>query len=167
MSVLLAAKAKNGGNIFVTDKVDRRLEIAMLSGAEYAGNPDMIDVEKKILFLCPQGLDIVFECCGQQEAVNNAFHLLKPGGKLVLVGIPEFDHWQMQADLMRRRELTIINIRRQNHTLEETLEGLIRKKFDVSAMPTHHFPLEKTKEAFDLVAGYKDGVMKAMIRFDE
>ena len=33
-------------------------------------------------------------------------------------------------------------------------------------MITHRFPFEKTKEAFDLVAGYKDGAMKVMIDFN-
>jgi threonine dehydrogenase-like Zn-dependent dehydrogenase len=38
-------------------------------------------------------------------------------------------------------------------------------RIDVSRMVTHRFPFEKTKEAFDLVASYADGVMKAMIDF--
>ena len=33
-------------------------------------------------------------------------------------------------------------------------------------MPTHLFSFGQTKEAFDLVADYRDGVMKAMIDFD-
>jgi threonine dehydrogenase-like Zn-dependent dehydrogenase len=36
---------------------------------------------------------------------------------------------------------------------------------NIDNMVTHRFPLEKTIEAFDLVSGYKDGVMKAMIDF--
>jgi hypothetical protein len=32
-------------------------------------------------------------------------------------------------------------------------------------MPTHRFSFEDTKKAFDLVASYGDGVMKAMIDF--
>jgi threonine dehydrogenase-like Zn-dependent dehydrogenase len=32
-------------------------------------------------------------------------------------------------------------------------------------MVTHRFPFARTKEAFDLVAEYSDGVMKAMIYF--
>jgi threonine dehydrogenase-like Zn-dependent dehydrogenase len=39
--------------------------------------------------------------------------------------------------------------------------GLIR----VDNMITHRFPFIKTKEAFDLVADYKDGAMKVMIDF--
>jgi L-iditol 2-dehydrogenase len=37
---------------------------------------------------------------------------------------------------------------------------------DVSTMTTHRFNLKNTKEAFDLVADYRDGVMKAMIDFE-
>ena len=38
-------------------------------------------------------------------------------------------------------------------------------KVDVSPMATHRYGFQKTKEAFDLVDGYHDGVMKAMINF--
>jgi hypothetical protein len=32
-------------------------------------------------------------------------------------------------------------------------------------MITHAFPFVRTKEAFELVEGYKDGVIKAIIEF--
>jgi L-iditol 2-dehydrogenase len=70
------------------------------------------------------------------------------------------------VDKLRHKEICIQNVRRQNHALEETLELLASGTIDVGSMPTHRFPFAKTKEAFDLVAGYKDGVMKAMIDFD-
>jgi threonine dehydrogenase-like Zn-dependent dehydrogenase len=34
---------------------------------------------------------------------------------------------------------------------------------DVSFMITHRFALEETNAAYELVAGYRDGVVKAMI----
>jgi threonine dehydrogenase-like Zn-dependent dehydrogenase len=37
---------------------------------------------------------------------------------------------------------------------------------DVKNMITHRFTLEEAKEAFDFVADYRDGVMKAVIDFD-
>jgi threonine dehydrogenase-like Zn-dependent dehydrogenase len=49
--------------------------------------------------------------------------------------------------------------------VEDTLEMMDNGMIDVSKMITHRFPFENTKEAFDLVAGYRDGVMKAMIDF--
>jgi L-iditol 2-dehydrogenase len=49
--------------------------------------------------------------------------------------------------------------------VEETLDLLAGKAIDVDSMVTHRFPIERTWEAFELVAGYRDGVMKAMIDF--
>ncbi|TLX74652.1 zinc-binding dehydrogenase [Labilibacter sediminis] len=165
MSVLLPALAKGAGNVFVTDKIDERLKIACKSGARYAGNADKVDVVQEILKQEPAGLDVVFECCGQQEALEQAYELLKPGGVLMLIGIPEFDHWHMPVSIGRHKEVTVINVRRQNGALEEALELLATGRVDISEMPTHRFAFAESKQAFDLVASYGDGVMKAMIDF--
>jgi len=165
MSVLLPAMAKGAEKVYVTDKVNERLQISQDSGAYYAGNVNEKDVVKDILKQEPQGLDVVFECCGQQEAIEQAFDLLKPGGVLMLIGIPEFDHWSFPVSKGRHKEVTIINVRRQNGALEEALQMLSEGTVDVSKMPTHRFAFADTKQAFDLVASYDDGVMKAMIDF--
>lgn len=166
MSVHLSSLVHNPRKIVVTDKIKRRIEKSMEAGASFSANPLTDDVVKKINSEIPDGFDVVFECCGQQEAIDNAIDLLKPGGKLILVGIPEFKYWQVRTDIIRRKELTIINIRRQNHCAEIAVESIGNKTIDVSKMTTHRFGFEKTKTAFDLVEGYQDGVMKAMIEFD-
>ena len=165
MSVLLPAQAQGAKSIFVTDKVDARLSKARSMGINYACNPDEEDIVAKVAEMEPNMLDVVFECCGQQEAFDNAIDLLKPGGKLMMIGIPEFDNWQMSADKARRKEIIFANVRRQNHTLEPTLDMMKNKVFDAHQMITHRFRFDQTKKAFDLVDNYADGVMKAMIDF--
>jgi L-iditol 2-dehydrogenase len=165
MSVMLAAKAKGATIFYVTDKVNSRLSIAKKEGTTLTVNPLNEDVIKKITQKEPLALDVVFECCGQQEAFDQAVDLLKPGGKLMVVGIPEFDRWSMNVEKTRRREITIQFIRRQVDCVESSLEMMKNGKINVSNMITHRFPFKNTKEAFDLVAGYKDGVMKAVIDF--
>jgi threonine dehydrogenase-like Zn-dependent dehydrogenase len=49
--------------------------------------------------------------------------------------------------------------------VEIALEMMDNGSININNMVTHRFPFEKTKEAFDLVTDYKDGVMKAMIDF--
>jgi L-iditol 2-dehydrogenase len=166
LSVLLPLLQKGAKNVYVTDKIDGRLAIAKKSGAIWTGNPDTEDVVALVKELEPALLDIVFECCGKQEAVDQAIDMLKPGGKLLIIGIPEFNRWSFPVDKMRHKEIAIQNVRRQNGALEETLELLAEEKVDVSRMPSHRFKFVNTKQAFDLVAGYSDGVMKAMIDFD-
>lgn len=165
LSVLLPAQAQGAKSIFVTDKIEGRLAKARSLGVNYACNPDEEDIVAKVAELEPNMLDVVFECCGKQEALDNAIDLLKPGGTLIMIGIPEFDYWRFSADKGRRKEITYTNIRRQNHALEPTLEMMKNKEVDARQMVTHRFNFDQTKEAFDLVDKYADGVMKAMIEF--
>jgi L-iditol 2-dehydrogenase len=165
MSVLLAAKARSVDSIYITDKIDARLKIATKEGAASVFNPLKENVVSEILQGTSLGLDVVFECCGQQEALDQAVDLLKPGGRLVVVGIPEFDRWSMNVETTRRREISLQFIRRQVDCVETALEMMNSGSINIDNMVTHRFSFEKSKEAFDLVAEYGDGVMKAMIDF--
>ena len=165
MSVMMAALDAGVERVFVTDKIDRRAAMAIETGAAWSGSPDSEDVVKEILDRESGGPDLVFECCGSQEAMDQAIDLVKPGGRIMMVGIPEFDNWSFSADKLRRKEIFLINIRRQNHALEPTLEMLSSKRIDVRPMVTHRFAFENSNDAFNLVAGYRDGVMKAMIDY--
>jgi len=165
MSVILPAIAKGAEKIFVTDLIDERLSIAKACGATWTGNAASQDVVNEIVAREPLLLDVVFECCGKQEAMDQAIELLKPGGKLMIIGIPEFDRWNFSVDKLRHKEICIQSVRRQNHSVEEALESMENGRLNVEKMATHRFGFEDTKAGFDLVSGYRDGVMKAMIDF--
>jgi len=165
MSVMLAAKAQGATTIYVTDKIDARLLIAKKEGAKIAVNILKGNVVDEIIRNEPLALDVVYECCGQQEAFDQAIELLKPGGKLMGIGIPQFDKWSMSVEKTRRKEITIQFVRRQVDCVEFSLELMQTGRIDISNMITHRFPFEKTQNAFDLVAEYGDGVMKALIDF--
>ena len=83
----------------------------------------------------------------------------------MVIGIPEFDRWSMNVEMTGRKEITLqfISDRLIVSNCPEMMEN---GKINVSNMVTHRFPFDKTKEAFDLVAEYGDGVMKAMIDFE-
>ncbi len=166
MSVILPAIAKGAGKIFVTDMIDERLEIAKSCGATWTGNAKRVDIVSEIKNNEPLLLDVIFECCGKQEAMDQAIELLKPGGKLMIIGIPEFDRWNFSVDKLRHKEICIQSVRRQNHSLAEALSSMENGKLNVEKMATHRFSFEKTKAGFDMVSSYQDGVMKAMIDFD-
>ena len=165
MSVLLPALAYGAGAVWVTDKIDERLALARKMGTAGTANPDREDVVEAVLQQMPLGVDLVFECCGQQEAMDQAVQLLKPGGKIMIVGIPEQDTWTFSVDELRHKEIAIQNVRRQNDCVQEALDLIGTGRVNVDPLITHHFPFEETDKAYELVAGYRDGVMKAMISF--
>jgi L-iditol 2-dehydrogenase len=164
LSVLFAARALGVQSVYMTDKLHDRVLFARAAGATWAGNPDSQQIVPEILAQEPGGMDVVFECCGQQESTDQAIELLKPGGKLMLIGIPEFDRFTFSADLLRRKEIAIQNVRRQNGCAEDAVKMIAQGVVPVDMVCTHSFTFDKTKEAFDLVAGYRDGVIKAMIQ---
>jgi len=162
LSVMLPTLAAGARNIYVTDKINERLDVAAAQGAKWVGNPLEKDIVKEISDREPELLDVVFECCGQQEALNQAVCLLKPGGTLMVIGIPAEDRISFPVDEMRRKEITIQNVRRQNNCVQAAID-FISEGHDVDFMITHRFTLEETGEAFDLVGDYRDGVVKALI----
>jgi len=160
LSVLLASKHAGISTIYATDKIDERMRIAKQVGASWVGHPDRDNVIDKIQ---PNSLDAVFECCGDQEALDQAIELLKPGGELLIVGIPETDRVSFDIHKLRRKEISIQNVRRQNHCIQIAIDLIENRKIDMDFMATHDFNLEQTPEAFEMVAGYKNGIVKAMI----
>lgn len=149
--------------LYVTDRIQERLDAAKAQGAAWVGNPDRTDVVAAVADQEPALLDCVFECCGQQEALDQAIEMLKPGGMLLLVGIPQVDRVEFSIDLMRRKEIRIQNVRRQNHCMQSAIDFLTNNPGLMDFMLTHRYTLDQSKEAFDIVDSYSDGVIKAMI----
>jgi L-iditol 2-dehydrogenase len=167
LSCLSAARAQDAGPVYVTEKIQPRMEAASRAGADWVGNPDQTDVVSEILRQQPGGIDIAYECAGQQETLDQAIEVLKPGGKLMMIGIPREDRISFSPDLVRRKEITMINVRRQNQCTQKAIDLIGQQRVNLDFMITHTFDFAQSKEAFDLVAEYRDGVIKALIRISE
>jgi L-iditol 2-dehydrogenase len=166
MCVFHVLRTKHVADVYVTDKLDERLAFSKSLNPKWSGNPDRVDVVKEIASIEPLLLDVVYECSGDSEVISQAVQLLKPGGTLVIVGIPETDAVSFPIHELRRKEIAIVNIRRQAYCTQKAVDLLASRQIDMDPLVTHRFSLEETQKAFDLVENYEDGVMKAMILID-
>jgi L-iditol 2-dehydrogenase len=167
LSTLYALKAgSESRHILMTDKIESRLEFAKSKGADWTGNPLGIDLVTEVKKMLPLGVDTVFECCGKPEAIYQAMEILKPGGQLIVIGIPEEDEIAVDFHTLRRKEITINNVRRQNGKFNKAIELMKSEKIDFKGLITHSFNIEQTQTAFETVASYSDGVIKAIIQLD-
>jgi L-iditol 2-dehydrogenase len=164
LGVLLSLRLLNIEDICVTDLLDYRLEAAKKAGAAFALNAGQPGISE-IMQSRGNGFDLVYECCGKQEAIDLATDILKPGGILLIAGIPDTNRISFDISKIRRKEITIQNIRRQNNSVQRTIDVTAKKMWEPGFMITHRFNPDQTSDAFDTVAGYKDGVIKAMINF--
>jgi L-iditol 2-dehydrogenase len=166
MCVMLAARAAGAARVLMTDKIDARLAIAKDCGADWVGNPNSDDILDLVKLVRPKLLDIVFECSGAQDAIDQGPTLLAPGGQFLLIGIPSTDRISFDINVLRRKEITVQNVRRQNECVQSAIDLIASGRAPVDFMITHHFPFERAQEAFDLVHTYGDGVVKAMIEVE-
>jgi L-iditol 2-dehydrogenase len=163
LSVLLSAQAAGASAIYVTDRLDYRLEAARRQGATWTGNPERTDIVRDIIQREPLELDAVFECCGQQTALDQAVKLCKPMGRLLIVGIPETDQTSFSVHDARRKGLTFVNVRRQNECVDPVIDLIREGRIKPDFMVTHRFSLDRAAKAFELLADYRDGIIKAMV----
>jgi L-iditol 2-dehydrogenase len=65
---------------------------------------------------------------------------------------------------MRRKELTIFNVRRSNHETQDALELLCEHAAWFAPLLTHTREIERIDEAFAIASQYRDGVGKMIVR---
>ncbi|MCY3020461.1 MAG: hypothetical protein NTW87_15685 [Planctomycetota bacterium] len=68
-----------------------------------------------------------------------------------------------KASAPRRKGLDVLMIRRANRTLGRALARTLHEKLPLSRLATHHWPMEKSAEAFTVAAEYRDGIVKGII----
>ncbi len=114
-----------------------------------------------------RGVDMVFEAAWSDDSITTAVNMLRPGGRLIVIGIPGDDRFALPHSLARRKELSIVFSRRMKHTYPQAIEYVASGKVDLNSMITHRFPLAKAPEAFAAAAGYEPGMIKAIVEMPD
>lgn len=162
--VLQLARAAGALTCVATDREQYRLDFARRYGADLTVNVTAEDAAAAVdRFTAGRGVDRVFEAAGTTDSPDEAVRLVRNGGIVMLVGIPAANVLSVTANVTRRKGLTLKAIRRMKHTYPRAIALTAAGKVDVRGLITHRFPLERTNEAFDLVATLGDGVVKAIV----
>ena len=165
LTVLLALQELDPSHVFLSEPIEPRRHLARDLSVSATYDPSEDGAWEKVHGASDGGVDVVFECAGTEEAINDAARMLRPGGTLVLIGIPPGDGFvTYNQNVLRRNEITVVNIRRQNRALGQTL--LLEGRGDAARkLITHRFTPEVATQGFELVRNRADGVIKALLEF--
>lgn len=156
--VIQLAKLSGAANIIATDKLPHRVEAAKTCGANHVF---LVDGDSQLSGIRAaakgRGVDVAFEAAGTQDAVDTSIAAVVPGGKVILVGIPDNDKTFFSASAARRKGLTIKLVRRMKHTYPRAIEMVSKGLVDVHSLVTHHFSLTQARGAFR-VAEQREGL---------
>jgi L-iditol 2-dehydrogenase len=160
---LQASKTYGALEIFVTDIVEYRLEYARKYGANETVNSAKEDVIEKIQKLTKnKGVDVVIEASGASQAIQQAIEVVKPGGRIVLVGYPPGDV-QIPIPKVISKELRIQGIHRYANVYSTAIKAVSSGRAVVKPYVTHVFPLKQIKEAFEANINKTGNPMKIQI----
>ncbi len=151
-----------GASVFVSEPLAWRRELAVRFGARPVGTSrdpvDHLGIETK-----GKGVDVVFEAAWADATVEQSLAMARPGGRVVLVGIPENDRVQITHSAGRRKGLTLLFSRRMHRTYREAVSLVESGSVDIHALVSHFFPLRETPAAFALNTCYEPGVIKVVV----
>ena len=94
------------------------------------------------------GVDVAFEVAGNDDGVRIALESVRPGGRVVLAGIPDGDSTTFSASLARRKGLTIAMTRRMNDVYPRTISLAARGVVDLESLVSRRVPLGDAAGAF-------------------
>ena len=132
--ILQLARLAGAAEVLVTEPLPHRLSAALGLGARE--------------WTSRQRVNVSFEVAGQDEAVETAIEAVKPGGVVLLTGIPAEDRTSFPASVARRKGLTLKLVRRMKFTYPQAIRLVESGQVDVRSLVTHRFPLEQAADAF-------------------
>ena len=142
-------KLTGAAEIYISDPLPWRVAQA----GKYGAQPLPVNAE----------VDVVFEAAWGAAAIGQSVELVRPGGRVVLVGIPSEDQCLFKHSTARRKGLTIVFSRRMKHTYPRAIRLVTTGQADLTGLVSHRYPLVKASAAFALNATYSDNILKIVI----
>jgi L-iditol 2-dehydrogenase len=138
-------KAAGASRVIAVEPLEHRRDAAARCGADLVLDPG----EPVSGF----GVDVAFEVAGNDDSVRIAMESARPGGRVVLAGIPDDDTTTFTASLARRKGLTIAMTRRMNEVYPRAIALAARGVVDLESLVSRRAALADAADAFASAAG--------------
>ena len=109
------------------------------------------------------GADVVFEASGAPKAYEGVQGLLRPGGCLVLIGMP-VEPVKLDVSSIAAKEIRIETVFRYANLFDRALAMISSGKVDLKPLVTETFRFEDSVAAFERAAEGRPGDVKLQIR---
>jgi 2-desacetyl-2-hydroxyethyl bacteriochlorophyllide A dehydrogenase len=148
--ILQLVKLAGAAKLMVVDPVEKRRKIAEELGADFTLDPTEVDILNSIPGILGQPPDIVIECVGRGETMQQSWKMVNCGGKVVWFGVadPE-EEIIINPYQIYRKEIKIAGSFINPHTTGRAVQLLEGGKMKLKELITHRFSLDEFPKAID------------------
>ena len=168
LSAVAVGKALGASPVILTDIVDSRLATGTRVGADIVINASNEPVVPAIERLTGgRGVDFVFECSGAPNALNEAVHMVKRGGRICLGA---FSNTPSVVDIghVVTNNIYLYGIRGEGRSAVKRAASLMAQgRLDLSPLHTHTFAFDELPTAIRYFRDKADGAIKVVIKPQE
>lgn len=166
----LWAKAQGAEKVISIGISDEYLDFAKMLGVDSTVNSAKEDALQTYAALTGgNGVDVVMECVGSVDAINNAILYARKGGRVVLTGNPYGDvyfpkntYWKILRNELGIRGTWNSSYKTTVNNWNETIEAIESGKLDPTRLITQKFPLEQYEKAFEAMRDPETFSVKVM-----
>jgi L-iditol 2-dehydrogenase len=163
LMTIAALAAAGAGRIWAVEPLAHRRALARGMGAHVALEPGEA-VTEILRGTGQRGVDCAIDCAAAKETTAQALQVTRNAGRVALTGIHATNRVSLDGSAMRRKELTLFNVRRSNHETQQALDLLQGRGDWFAPVVTHTREIERIGEAFAIAGQYRDGVGKMVVR---
>jgi L-iditol 2-dehydrogenase len=166
IGLLAAVAARHAGaeRVVISDVYPKRLETARGLGVTAAVDVRADDLGAVVRRLTDgEGADALLDTTGNRAALENAPTLMRRGGTIAVIGLPEDDAVTYRMNTVVDGELSIRGVFRYANTYPAGIRLIAGGRYAVDRVITHRLPLEEATTAFDLLVHHKADAIKVMI----
>jgi threonine dehydrogenase-like Zn-dependent dehydrogenase len=147
-----AAKTYKPSVIFAVDSVDQRLEMAQGFGATPIKLGDSHPVMAVQNATQGSGADVVIECVGGGEPLTSAMELVRPGGRISVIGVSSIEDFTMNLGLtfVRGIDIKFCGTCDVPARWDLGIEMVKKGEIDGAAIISHTLPLEDALKGYEL-----------------
>ena len=161
----VVAKTLGGSYVISSDNNELRLDLARKMGVDKTINIISDSIINKVNEITKSlGVNLIYECSGYSNSLNDLIPISSPGGKITLIGMGN-EKYDFDAVDAMSKELQIYTVFRYANSYFKAIEIAKNTNFNLQELITDRFNIDNVSEAFEYASNPEPRTCKILIDF--
>lgn len=168
LATLIVAKECGVGPIVILglNRDQARFELAKEFGVDFTLNIEQEDPIEIVTRLLGGPPDVVVETSGVPSAIRTAIELVKPIGRVVVIGLSGGKETPIKFDSLVAKGVILLADHAQAGNVEDAMRIINSRKYAIEKINNFTYPLEELPKALEDTAQPPEGFIKGAVVFD-